>query len=478
MESFGETLFREINEWGTLKVSSPIEFEGMNIVDISLSAIMNRFLHPRDCSPGPDAIPREPSEERLTRLSTPHLTVHHRCLRSIARIGWHQRVRNEEVRKRVFGNRSVERTNRTIETLLQSFVERHQADRWDELVPRCTLAYRASIHTTTRYTPAYLTFGRKLRLPSELLSPIPPLEAPSPPDCVRNLRENLRTAFTMVQGHMKDAERRQKEQYDQHISGPVYPVDRRCTGLREDQYALLISSKRPFISMSSLFRDSCTPLKATLDPLLATPNKQKSVACKCSYKASKDVSAQIATVEKALNDTQRTLSNMKSELRSLNEYIALALPGTAAARKAVALSTAQIEEVATSLKDRALREKRLVLWGRFPTTLSPGEQAGAVLNACFPPESTKMASASRLRSKATKTSLGLLVTLPAKNSTEELLEKAVELKKKHVNLRGVSLDRSLQERQKRSQFARTRLCIKADPKLQASVKVLIPGAKR
>ncbi|KAA3674184.1 uncharacterized protein DEA37_0001986 [Paragonimus westermani] len=122
------------------------------------------------------------------------------------------------------GNGLVERTNRTIKALLQSFLERHQADRWDELLPRCMLAYRASIHTTTRYTPAYLTFGRELRLPLELLSPIPPLEALSLPDYVRNLRENLRTAFTMAQGHMKDAQRRQKEQYDQHISGPVYSV--------------------------------------------------------------------------------------------------------------------------------------------------------------------------------------------------------------------------------------------------------------
>jgi hypothetical protein len=30
-------------------------------------------------------------------------TFDHRCLRSIAHIGWHQRVRNDEVRRRVFG---------------------------------------------------------------------------------------------------------------------------------------------------------------------------------------------------------------------------------------------------------------------------------------------------------------------------------------------------------------------------------------
>ncbi|KAF6779567.1 hypothetical protein AHF37_00897 [Paragonimus kellicotti] len=97
------------------------------------------------------------------------------------------------------------------------------------------LAYRASIHTTTRYTPAYLTFGRELRLPLELLSPIPPLEALSMPEHVRNLRENLRTAFTMAQGHMKDAQRRQKEQYDQHVNGPVYPVGCRVVTDRPKQ---------------------------------------------------------------------------------------------------------------------------------------------------------------------------------------------------------------------------------------------------
>ncbi|KAA3681427.1 uncharacterized protein DEA37_0009906 [Paragonimus westermani] len=122
------------------------------------------------------------------------------------------------------GNGVVERTSRTIKELLQSILERHQADKWYELFPRCILAYRESIHTTTCYTPAYLTFGRELRLPLELLSLIPPLEALSMPDYVRSLRKNLRTALTLAQGHMKDAQRRRKKQYDQHISGPVYPV--------------------------------------------------------------------------------------------------------------------------------------------------------------------------------------------------------------------------------------------------------------
>ncbi|KAF8566485.1 hypothetical protein P879_03694, partial [Paragonimus westermani] len=51
------------------------------------------------------------------------------------------------------GNGLAERTNRTTKALVQSFPERHQADRWDELLPRCMLAYRSPIHTTIHYTP-------------------------------------------------------------------------------------------------------------------------------------------------------------------------------------------------------------------------------------------------------------------------------------------------------------------------------------
>ncbi|KAF8561682.1 hypothetical protein P879_10604 [Paragonimus westermani] len=57
----------------------------------------------------------------------------------------------------------------------------------------------------------------------------------SMPDHMRNLRENLRTAFSMTQGHMEDAQRRQKEQHDQHVSGLVYQlaVERGCVAQKQ-----------------------------------------------------------------------------------------------------------------------------------------------------------------------------------------------------------------------------------------------------
>ncbi|KAF8565564.1 hypothetical protein P879_05035 [Paragonimus westermani] len=84
------------------------------------------------------------------------------------------------------------------------------------------LVYQALVRTTTGYTPACLRFGHEPRLSLELSSPIPPSEAPSMPDCVRNLCENLRITLTSAQYHMKDAQRRQKKQHGQDTSRPGY----------------------------------------------------------------------------------------------------------------------------------------------------------------------------------------------------------------------------------------------------------------
>ena len=44
------------------------------------------------------------------------------------------------------------------------------AKRWDEFLPELLMAYRASVHDTTKFTPFHLMFGREIRLPIELLA--------------------------------------------------------------------------------------------------------------------------------------------------------------------------------------------------------------------------------------------------------------------------------------------------------------------
>ncbi|CAH8653111.1 unnamed protein product, partial [Dicrocoelium dendriticum] len=122
------------------------------------------------------------------------------------------------------GNGLVERTNRIIKGILQSFLERHQSDRWDEAIPQCMMAYRSSLHATMGYSPAFLTFGHELRLPLELISPIPPTEACSLLDYVRQLGERLRSAFLCAGEHARIAQHRQNVCYDRHSRGPEYHI--------------------------------------------------------------------------------------------------------------------------------------------------------------------------------------------------------------------------------------------------------------
>ena len=47
---------------------------------------------------------------------------------------------------------------------------------WEDLIPYALMAYRSTIHASTTYTPAYLTFGRELSYPLEFIIGLPDRE--------------------------------------------------------------------------------------------------------------------------------------------------------------------------------------------------------------------------------------------------------------------------------------------------------------
>jgi transposase InsO family protein len=55
----------------------------------------------------------------------------------------------------------TERTNRTIGTMLRSYVKDNQRA-WDQTIPQIGFALRTAVNDTTGFTPAYLNFGREL----------------------------------------------------------------------------------------------------------------------------------------------------------------------------------------------------------------------------------------------------------------------------------------------------------------------------
>ena len=122
------------------------------------------------------------------------------------------------------GNGLVERTNRSIKTILQTLIDQTRADEWDEYIPKCLLAYRASLHSSTGFSPALLQFGRELRLPSDIMQPMAPADAINYDEYVRRLHRTILTAFREAKAGITAAQSHQKTVYDRKVSGPVYKV--------------------------------------------------------------------------------------------------------------------------------------------------------------------------------------------------------------------------------------------------------------
>jgi transposase InsO family protein len=112
----------------------------------------------------------------------------------------------------------VERNNRTIKKMLRSLVEENVRS-WDEYLPYAMMAFRASIHVSTKCSPNLLLFGSENRLPVDLvfadgLTREVSVECP----ClyVEWVRGVSRDAFSKAREHLKKNVERQKRLYDRN----------------------------------------------------------------------------------------------------------------------------------------------------------------------------------------------------------------------------------------------------------------------
>ena len=69
-------------------------------------------------------------------------------------------------------NSVVERFHRTLNSMLAKSVSESQRD-WDERLPLVLAVYRASLHSSTGFTPNRLFLGREVRLPIDLVMGLP-----------------------------------------------------------------------------------------------------------------------------------------------------------------------------------------------------------------------------------------------------------------------------------------------------------------
>ncbi|VDN44014.1 unnamed protein product, partial [Dibothriocephalus latus] len=123
------------------------------------------------------------------------------------------------------GNGLVERTNRTINNLLLAFCEDNHRHDWDLHLPLCLMAYRASTHSSTGFTPHYLWTGCDLRLPVDLSFPLPSPTDTTVHDFATHLRETTRSALNAARTTVGIASTRQKEYFDRHAAENPFQVD-------------------------------------------------------------------------------------------------------------------------------------------------------------------------------------------------------------------------------------------------------------
>ncbi|CAF1539828.1 unnamed protein product [Adineta ricciae] len=118
----------------------------------------------------------------------------------------------------------TERVNRTLKQQIRIYAEKnHKA--WDEQIQKLAFAIRTSINETTGETPAFLNFGRDLRIPLDILYG-EPVQNPTPNLPINqivqhykhNLIQNLRAAFQIAREHAEIQKLKQKDQYDRHTT--------------------------------------------------------------------------------------------------------------------------------------------------------------------------------------------------------------------------------------------------------------------
>ncbi|CAF1005522.1 unnamed protein product, partial [Brachionus calyciflorus] len=87
-----------------------------------------------------------------------------------------------------------ERLNRTLKRMIKCFINDND-DNWDELLPALSFAYNTAIHFTTKFTPYELMYGRKPKLPIDLVYKIPNLNLKFDPN---GYAEYIKNKFTKM----------------------------------------------------------------------------------------------------------------------------------------------------------------------------------------------------------------------------------------------------------------------------------------
>ena len=131
----------------------------------------------------------------------------------------------------------TERFNRTIQAMLTGYVSDDQKN-WDLFLPTLAFAYNTAVHSTTKSSPFELTYGRKPKIPIDLIfSQLDVNLLLSPESYANNVKDNFHKAFDLVIKTRDLNMNRQKVIYDRKVRAAKFEL--------HDLVWLLDTAKKP-----------------------------------------------------------------------------------------------------------------------------------------------------------------------------------------------------------------------------------------
>ncbi|CAF0771944.1 unnamed protein product, partial [Didymodactylos carnosus] len=133
-----------------------------------------------------------------------------------------------------------ERVNRTLKPMLAIFAE-HDIESWDIRLPQLALAIRAAIHESTGQSPAFLMYGRELKLPLDLMygPEVDVLDELKSSEEVRAYTERLKAI--LVSAHQSARETLEIAQQGQKL---LYDRRRKDVQFKEGDLVLMANTSR------------------------------------------------------------------------------------------------------------------------------------------------------------------------------------------------------------------------------------------
>ncbi|RWS03936.1 pol polyprotein-like protein [Dinothrombium tinctorium] len=107
----------------------------------------------------------------------------------------------------------VERCNQQIMQLIRTYIEKDKND-WDEILPYITHLYNVSFHSSTKFTPFYLTRGYHPKLPIDFIVETDKTFNISPENYSYEISQNLLKARELAKQNILNSQAKNKQLYD------------------------------------------------------------------------------------------------------------------------------------------------------------------------------------------------------------------------------------------------------------------------